>query len=245
MGKKNGFTLIEISIVFIVIGLIVGGILLSQDLIKSSKYRKIISEHEYFLQAVVKFEEIYNNLPGDIPNASSIWSTAANGNGDGMIGNGLGTDLTGETLASWNHLYRAGLVLESYTGTTYSGSLYFKAGYNVPGSKANEGMYSLYYMTNSVGIYGKKENMIAFARNSTSSNFPWADGILTPKDAQFIDLKIDDGLPSSGRLYILRGDSVWATANACTDIDWMGGVTTANLVITDTNETCRLHFWLK
>jgi hypothetical protein len=148
-------------------------------------------------------------------------------------------------MAAWKHLTLSGLIDGNYTGTQYSAGQYFKAGYNIPGSKANDGMYSLYYMNASTGIYGKQQNMIAFGRNSTSTNYPWADGILTPRDAQFIDLKIDDGLPSSGILYILRGDSLFATANACTDIDWTGGVTTANLVTTDYKESCRLHYWLK
>ncbi len=68
---EDGFTLIEISIVLVVIGLIAGVILVGQDLINAAAIQAQISQIQGYNTAVRTFEVKYNNLPGDIPNPAA------------------------------------------------------------------------------------------------------------------------------------------------------------------------------
>src|ERR1700735_2843794 len=65
---KSGFTLIELSIVLVIIGLIVGGILTGQSLIDAAAQREQIAQIEKYNTAVRTFQGKYGYLPGDIPN---------------------------------------------------------------------------------------------------------------------------------------------------------------------------------
>lgn len=92
MLTRNGFTLIELSIVMIVIGLIAGGILVGRDLIRVAEIRATVTQFEQFNTAVNTFKTKYNCLPGDCASAAS-WDLTPNdpsgvyaGNGDGIIG---------------------------------------------------------------------------------------------------------------------------------------------------------------
>src|SRR5438477_2747635 len=65
--SQQGFTLIELSIVLVIIGLIVGGILVGQDLIKAAEIRATVGQVEKYNSAVNTFRSKYNGIPGDIP----------------------------------------------------------------------------------------------------------------------------------------------------------------------------------
>ncbi|HEU5046503.1 MAG TPA: prepilin-type N-terminal cleavage/methylation domain-containing protein [Rickettsiales bacterium] len=77
---ENGFTLIEISIVLVIIGLIVGGILTGEDLIKVARVNTIISERTQYLTAAYAFRGKYGAMPGDFSNAVGMIAPAAGGN---------------------------------------------------------------------------------------------------------------------------------------------------------------------
>src|ERR1700722_15466804 len=64
--QTNGFTLIELSIVLVIIGLIVGGVLVGQDLIKAAEVRAQISQIEKYNTAVNTFYGKYQAIPGDM-----------------------------------------------------------------------------------------------------------------------------------------------------------------------------------
>ncbi len=70
LNSHRGFTLIELSIVLVIIGLIVGGVLVGQDLIHAAALRAVISEKDRFSAAIYTFQGKYGYLPGDFPNAS-------------------------------------------------------------------------------------------------------------------------------------------------------------------------------
>src|SRR5262249_3826116 len=76
----KGFTLIELSIVLVIIGLIVGGVLVGQDMILSAQIRNAIKQVEQFNTATEAFKSKYNCLPGNCANATD-YGFAVNGSG--------------------------------------------------------------------------------------------------------------------------------------------------------------------
>lgn len=81
----KGFTLVELSIVIVIIGLIVAGITAGQNLVKSAKLRGLLTEAKTYAQAITTFKLQYDALPGDMRNASSYWPGVGNGNGNKKI----------------------------------------------------------------------------------------------------------------------------------------------------------------
>ena len=76
---KSGFTLVELSIVLVIIGLLIGGILVGQSLIESAKVNKIIGEAQQYQIAIRLFKEKFKQLPGDYNKGTSLGAPA---NGD-------------------------------------------------------------------------------------------------------------------------------------------------------------------
>ncbi len=119
-----GFTLVEIAIVLVIVGLLIGGVLKGQEMITNAKLKRIESDNAGLLAALYSYQDRYLQLPGDDADAEgrfSIYVVAdlANGNGDGAIGVGGDWDLpittawadgTQETLKFFGHLRAAGLI---------------------------------------------------------------------------------------------------------------------------------------
>src|SRR5579872_6907625 len=91
MNKESGFTLVELSIVLVIIGLIISSVLVGQDLIRSAELRATVTQLEGYNAAVGTFRGKYNGLPGDVAGAVN-YGFASNGNGDGILS--PSTDLT-------------------------------------------------------------------------------------------------------------------------------------------------------
>src|SRR5688572_21710023 len=73
--KTRGFTLIELSIVLVIIGLLVGGVLVGRDLIKAAEIQKVISQAEQYKTVFYTFKNKYNCIPGDCRNATTFFGT--------------------------------------------------------------------------------------------------------------------------------------------------------------------------
>jgi len=118
MRRQTGFTLIEIAIVLVIIGLLLGGVLKGQELITSARVRNLISQQDGVKAAYFGFLDRFRSLPGDYSLASTNIANVlagANGNGNGQIQTfavGGGTD---EHVAVWDHLSHAGFINGSYT----------------------------------------------------------------------------------------------------------------------------------
>ena len=108
--KERGFTLVEIAIVLVIIGLLLGGVLKGQGLIDSAKVKNIIQQSNSLSAAVNAYQDKFRALPGDDAQAKlHVPGAAANGNGDGQIT---------EYLSAPQHLALGGFITGSYNGTS-------------------------------------------------------------------------------------------------------------------------------
>lgn len=114
MKKQAGFTLVEIAIVLVIIGLLLGGVLKGQELIESAKVKSIAQDFRSISVAVLTYQDRFRAMPGDDKGATR-WANACTpktaANGDGIIG-GKVDDVAPNTEAScvWNHLRQANLI---------------------------------------------------------------------------------------------------------------------------------------
>ena len=128
-STEAGFTLVEIAIVLVIIGLLLGGVLKGQEMITQAKIKNIVNDFNGITVAVTSYQDRYRALPGDDQNATTRWTTQApgKGNGDGvMLGKYKDNDTTGtggapadlkESNLFWQHLRIAGFVPGLTTGT--------------------------------------------------------------------------------------------------------------------------------
>jgi len=119
--RQAGFTLVEIAIVLVIVGLLIGGVLKGQEMITNAKMKRIESDNSGLLAALYSYQDRYLQIPGDDADAEgrvSVYVAAdnPNGNGDGRIGNGGDWDVpvtqpwlngTQETLKFFAHLRAA------------------------------------------------------------------------------------------------------------------------------------------
>ena len=231
-----GFTLIELSIVLVIIGLVTGGVLVGQDLIRAAETRSVVSDVEKYKTAVYTFKLKHNCLPGDCPNATTYFgaqdptpatcqttastgSLTCDGDGDDTV------DLGYEGFRFWQHLAIAGLIKGKYTGVAGSGSSWHHVlGTNAPTSAIKGVGFGIAYwgMTNNADTvnYIIPFNHMFWWGKMTTAGFPY-NGFLTPKDAFSIDQKFDDGKPATGTFFVANGvvDGViytWGDLGSCT-----------------------------
>ncbi len=201
IGCLRGFTLIELSIVLLIISLIAGGIVAGRSLVHTSRITSIIDNINKYKTAVRAFEIEYNGLPGDITNATLYWgSTTRNGNGDGAVA----TQYNGALF--FDHLSRAGLVEGSYS-YDYALSNGVEIGKTHPKTAIDGATFTVTYnqrdklFTNREVWNDPKENMFILYQ----MNGALRASSLTPTDAYKIDVKIDDEKPGVGAMIVLSG----------------------------------------
>lgn len=233
LAEKKAFTLVELAIVLVIIGLLVGGVLTGQSLIRSAELNSIVSQEEKYTAAIHSFKDKYFGLPGDITNAYAYWgapcgtdsdtpSTGCNGNGNGAIE----FDSGGEMVKAWEHLARAGLVEGMYdgTGTVGSGGVMLTAS-NIPMAKFKGGYWNLGNKTcddcgyDPSSSWNANQLMLTIANINASGDPSWLypDGFpITNAEAMSIDQKIDDGHSFTG---MMRSSN--ANAN-CGDSSYLG-----------------------
>ena len=120
-ARQTGFTLVEIAIVLVIIGLLLGGILKGQEMITQAKIKNVIADFSGVSAAYHGYQDRYRAIPGDDPNAATRWAVApaaTAGNGNGVVGRRLQQRRRGDATNRacwWDHLRRAGFV--SGTGT--------------------------------------------------------------------------------------------------------------------------------
>jgi len=114
--QQKGFTLVEIAIVLVIIGLLLGGILKGQEMITQAKIKNVIADFSGISAAYHGYQDRYRAIPGDDPNANTRWAGATQGNGDGQVAGTYNSAVAAdESRHWWDHLRRAGFV--AGTGT--------------------------------------------------------------------------------------------------------------------------------
>ena len=176
MRRTQGFTLVEIAIVLVIIGLLLGGILKGQEMITQAKIKNSIADFSGISAAYHGYQDRYRALPGDDSGATR-WSGAVVGDGNGVVA-GLysSTTDTDESRKWWDHLRRAGFVAGS--------------GYHQP-FNAFSGM---------IGVQtGNGGSPIAAATNGITS-LQVCSASIPDKVAIALDTQMDDGDPVKGQV---------------------------------------------
>ena len=124
--KQQGFTLIEIAIVLVIIGLLLGGVLKGQEMITNAKIKRLENDFNGLLSAVYSYQDRYQSLPGDDAAAAGRWAAVTrSGNGNGLIaGNWNSTRATDESRLFWQHLRASGLITGDSSSTTLATNAY-------------------------------------------------------------------------------------------------------------------------
>ncbi|HEU5047575.1 MAG TPA: prepilin-type N-terminal cleavage/methylation domain-containing protein [Rickettsiales bacterium] len=219
---ESGFTLIELSIVLVIIGLIVGGILTGRDLIDIVFQRAQISQIEKYNTAVHTFRNKYGYLPGDIPGTPAAQfgfqprgSLAGEGDGNGiiegnganMVGQNKGADTgDGEPALFWVDLTNANLIDQAITvinGYPSANTPYASPGITsttsptisqfLPIAKLGNNNFVYIFSANGTNYFG-----VSSVTNITYDVASTANPGITVQQAYNIDSKIDDGMPQLG-----------------------------------------------
>jgi prepilin-type N-terminal cleavage/methylation domain-containing protein len=215
---NKGFSLVELSIVLVILGLLTGGILAGQSLIRASELRSVTTDYNRYIAAVNTFKDKYFAIPGDMANAASFWASSANGDGDAILETAAAVSVTGEMFQFWNQLALAGLIEGTYSGLAGAGAGFDAViGTNVPKAKLSNGGWSAYNNSVSAGstltFAGTYDNTLTFGTKITDSIT--LGPILKPEEAWNIDTKIDDSMPGTGKIWG-RSSIAWATTGSCT-----------------------------
>lgn len=256
----RGFSLVELSIVLVILGLLVGGILTGQCLIRAAELRSVVADYQRFTSAAQTFRDKYMAIPGDMNNATRFWlrqvsathcvtnSSAAvgtpgtcDGNGDGVVAWGGAASESGETFQFWRQLALAGMIEGNHTGFAGSGGARdARPNINVPAGKISNSGYSV----EPQGIIGPGDTWrwpadygnVLYAGGNRNSSHPTELPLFRPEEAWNVDVKLDDGVPTTGRVMSHRKSSLWINCTT-TNVE-----TTSQYNLIDTSIACVLLF---
>ncbi len=186
--RQSGFTLVEIAIVLVIIGLLLGGVLKGREMITNAKIKRIENDFAGVSAAIYAYQDRYGVLPGDDPAASSrfagTWNGSDNGNGNGNISGGWSsTNNSNESRKIWKHLRGAGLI----AGPVDSSS----ASYQQP-SNSFGGLVGV-----DLNVYNLSGHNVVF-------------GEIPGDIAQILEARGDDGVPASGSIQAHNSQTTYA-----------------------------------
>jgi prepilin-type N-terminal cleavage/methylation domain-containing protein len=204
MRSRQGFTLLELSVVLAIIALVVGGVVTGMSLLGQGQVSRTIKDFERYRVALNDFAQKYDAYPGDMRDAATYWGAdclggvgpnVCSGDGDGQV-----SCISGqyECIRGWQHLVRAGIISGNYDGTfTVTDTVVI--GTDVPKSE----------------FEGTGFNFGKIGSPSATAGVPRLNSVSIPaEDAKSIDLKMDDGIGNRGKMY---GVGVACTGVASSD----------------------------
>lgn len=238
MQTRHGFTLVELSIVLVIIGLIAAGVLVGRDLIKAAQIRATISQLDQFNTATMAFKDKYENLPGDItfaqatqfnftPTYRTDVATPCPGyqgvlHGNGVLescGNGDGqmAYIIRELGMYWRDLSSSGMIPQQFVTAVDDNTMNTNPNLLIPKAKIGNAYWVVFGSTNYGGNYFLLSGI-------TLSTYAAMGHQLGAADAYSFDTKLDDGLPMTGKVRVtgqLGVTDAFAVNNAYM-MDWPG-----------------------
>lgn len=207
---KTGFSLVELAIVLVIIGLIISSVLVGQDIIKAAELRSITSQFNDLRTGYQTFATRYQNkIPGDIASPETYGlesdtgcvdassTDVANGNGlveDADTSDGLANTFDGEIPCFWKHLSETNLIAGTYDGyenTTAAATLNDVVDENMPRVKSRAAGWGVFSAL-------ARNYLVAGVIGAQADDAYDTQATFAPRDAADIDSKIDDGKPYTG-----------------------------------------------
>jgi prepilin-type N-terminal cleavage/methylation domain-containing protein len=208
-SKQSGFTLIEIAIVLVIIGLLLGGVLKGQELINSAKVKNLATDFKNVPVYIYGYQDKFRALPGDdIQAASHVGPAASNGDGNGLIDKGSSAwdspTVADETQLFWQHVRLANLAAGPTTGNDLLPSNAVGGVVGVISSSAFNAQFTA-----------------ANVKATINASYVVCSSAIMGRYAKQLDIQMDDGAFDTGslRIYSTTGTARPYTLTLPTTID--------------------------